>query len=112
MNGLDREGLMWPSKNMVMFCGTCIHVIRRMLDDDFLDEFNSSTTSSRASTKVVINFMMQCSSDYVFLTDFNEVCEVCDKNRTKTMIEKCFGAMSRIGMNNLTQALNKTITQQ
>ena len=42
MSELDRRGLMWPSKNMVIFCGMCHDATCRKLQDDiFLDEINS-----------------------------------------------------------------------
>ena len=113
LNANDRGGLTWPSETMIFFCATCIDVTKKNLDDEnLLNEFYSSSTSSCAGIKVIKHCMMECSNNSPLLTDIHEICEGCNKSRKITAIEKCLGATSRIGINNLTQLLNKKRMQQ
>ena len=108
LNANDRVGLMWPSETMMFFCATCLDVMQNILNDEnLLNEFYSSSTSSRVGIKVIKHCMKECSNNSPLLTDIHEFCEGCKKSRKITVIEKCLGTMSRIGINNLTQLLNK-----
>ena len=90
----------------------CLDVMRDILEDEkLLNELYSSSTSSRAGVKVIKHYVIEYSNNSSLLTDNYEVFEGCNKNRKNVVIEKCFGASSRIGMNNLTQLLNKKIQQ-
>ena len=73
---------------MILFCGMCLDVMRELLEDEkLLNEFYSSSTSSRVGINFIKYCMMECSNNSSLLTDIHDVCEGCNKNRKITLIE-------------------------
>ena len=113
LNEKHLGGLTRPSGTMVFFCGSCLDVTRKMLEEEkFLNEFYSASAYVRAGAKDVKHYMIVFFNNSSFLMDFHEVCEGCNRSRKNTIIEKCLGKISRAEMSDLTKFLNKKRTQQ
>ena len=73
---------------MIFFCGMCLDIKRKMLEDErLLNELYLVSDSSHVRLKVIEHCVIECSSNSSLLMETREVCEDCNKNRKNTVIE-------------------------
>ena len=67
LNENYQGGLTCPLESVVDFCGTCLNVMFRTLEEEnVLNEFYSTTTSSREGIKVIEYCIVECYYDPYF----------------------------------------------